>query len=114
MADESMRAVDTFGAAFGRHDLDAALALITDDCVFESTSPAPDGVRYTGREAIRAVWQPIVDDVKAGFEVEETIEAGDRVVQLWRYTWDGGHVRGVDVFRVRDGLIAEKLSDVKG
>jgi SnoaL-like domain len=59
-------------------------------------------------------WQPIVEDVNARFDVEETIEAGDRVVQLWRYTWNGGHVRGVDVFRVRDGLIAEKLSYVKG
>ena len=25
-----------------------------------------------------------------------------------------GHIRGVDVFRVRDGLILEKLSYVKG
>ncbi len=25
-----------------------------------------------------------------------------------------GHVRGVDVFRVRDGKVAEKLSYVKG
>jgi ketosteroid isomerase-like protein len=112
--DELRRAVDTFGAAFGGHDLDAALALITDDCVFESTSPAPDGVRYVGREAIRAAWRPIVEDVRARFEVEQTIAAGDRVVQLWRYIWDGGHVRGVDVFRVRGGLIAEKLSYVKG
>jgi len=34
------------------------------------------------------------------------------------YSWvkDGtrGHVRGVDVFRVRAGLVAEKLSYVKG
>jgi hypothetical protein len=26
----------------------------------------------------------------------------------------GGHVRGVDVFRVRGGKVAEKLSYVKG
>ena len=112
--DELVRVVDTFGAAFAGHDLDAALALITEDCVFESTGPAPDGARYVGRDAIRAVWRPIVDDVRARFDVEQTIVAGDRVVQLWRYTSDGGHVRGVDVFRVRDGLIAEKLSYVKG
>ena len=35
-------------------------------------------------------------------------------MQRWRYEWDGGHVRGVDVFRVRDGKVAEKLSYVKG
>jgi hypothetical protein len=35
-------------------------------------------------------------------------------VQRWRYTWEGGHVRGVDLFSVRDGRIAEKRSYVKG
>jgi hypothetical protein len=41
----------------------------------------------------------------------------DRCVVRWIYHWirDGepGHVRGVDVFRLRDGPIAEKLSTVK-
>jgi uncharacterized protein (TIGR02246 family) len=31
--------VDTFNAAWGDHDLDAALALITDDCLFDATGP---------------------------------------------------------------------------
>lgn len=35
---------------------DAALALVTGDIVFESTSPAPDGTRYEGAEAVRQVW----------------------------------------------------------
>ncbi len=52
--------------------------------------------------------------VAARFDTEDTFGAGDRVVQLWRYTWEGGHVRGVDVFRVRDAKVAEKLSYVKG
>ena len=48
-------------------------------------------------------------------EVEDRYDAGDgRVVQRWRYSWDGGHVRGVDLFLVRDGRIAEKRSYVKG
>jgi hypothetical protein len=38
----------------------------------------------------------------------------DRVVQRWRYAWFDGHIRGVDVFRIRDGLVCEKLSYVKG
>ena len=43
----------------------------------------------------------------------------DRCVIRWRYDWTNadsgrGHVRGVDVFRVRDGKVAEKLSYVKG
>jgi hypothetical protein len=39
---------------------------------------------------------------------------GDRVLTRWRYDWGDGHVRGVDVIRVRDGKVAEKLSYVKG
>ena len=61
-----------------------------------------------------SAWQPIFDDGNTRFEPEEIFGAGDRVVQRWLYTWDGGHVRGVDVFRIRDGKIAEKLSYVKG
>ena len=51
---------------------------------------------------------------RAVFEAEEAFPAGDRVVQLWRYEWDGGHIRGIDVFRVRDDKVSEKLSYVKG
>jgi ketosteroid isomerase-like protein len=106
--------VEKFGAAWAAHDLDATLALVTDDCVFDATGPAPDGIRYVGRDAIRDAWQPIFDDVSAVFAAEQTFAAGDRVVQLWRYDFDGGHIRGIDVFTVRDGNVAEKLSYVKG
>ena len=46
-------------------------------------------------------------------------EAGDRCVVRWVFRWreaDGqpGHVRGVHLFRVRDGKVAEKLVYVKG
>ncbi len=109
-----LEVVEAFGAAWAAHDLDAALNFITDDCVFDATGPAPDGTRHVGPEAIRAAWREIFDDETARFEVEETIAAGDRVVQLWRYDWDGGHVRGVDVFKVRRDRVAEKLSYVKG
>ena len=111
---EPVEVVEAFGAAWADHDLDAALGLVTEDCVFDATGPAPDGMRHVGRAAIRQAWEPIFSDASSRFEPEETFAAGDRVVQLWRYTWDGGHVRGVDVFRVRDGKVAEKLSYVKG
>ncbi len=106
--------VEQFGAAWGDHDLDACLAMVTDDCVFDATGPPPDGTRCEGKEAIRVAWQPIFDDRASNFEAEETFAAGDRVVQRWRYSWADGHIRGVDVFRVRDGLVAEKFSYVKG
>jgi ketosteroid isomerase-like protein len=111
---DALGVVDAFGAAWADHDLDAALNLITADCVFDNTDPAPDGTKFVGCDAIRHAWQPIFDDPNARFEAEETFAAGDRVVQLWCYSWDGGHVRGVDVFRVREDKVAEKLSYVKG
>ena len=109
-----MAVVERFNAAWGAHDLEATLALVTDDCVFDSTGPAPDGQRHEGRDAVRAAWKPIFDDADSVFETEEAFVTGDRVVARWRYSWGDGHVRGVDLFRIRDGLVAEKLSYVKG
>jgi hypothetical protein len=64
---------------------------------------------------VRAAWTSFfAESADATFETEDQLVSGDRAVVLWCYTWDGGHVRGVDVFRVRDGLVAEKLSYVKG
>jgi ketosteroid isomerase-like protein len=111
---DAVSVVEAFGAAWAAHDLDAALDLITDDCVFDATGPAPDGVRHVGRDAVRGAWRDIFADATSRFEPEDTFGLGDRVVQRWRYSWDGGHVRGVDVFVVRDGRVAEKLSYVKG
>ena len=111
---EPIQVVDAFGAAWAAHDLDVAIEMITDDCVFDATDPAPDGTRHVGRDAIRKAWKPIFDDATARFDAEETFAADDRVVQRWCYTWDGGHVRGVDIFRVREDKVAEKLSYVKG
>jgi uncharacterized protein (TIGR02246 family) len=105
--------VAAFQRAWDAHDLEAALALVTDDCVFDATTP-PDGRRHAGKAALRAAWAPIFADAASRFAVEERFAAGDRVVQRWRYDWGGGHVRGVDLFRVRDGLVAEKLSYAKG
>ena len=106
--------VEQFNRAWNEHDLDAALALVADDCVFDSTAPAPDGERFQGKAAIRAAWQPVFDNPRSHLEFEEVFAMGERVVQRWRYTWGGGHVRGVDLLRFRDGKLVEKLSYVKG
>ncbi len=113
-------ALSAFSAAFGAGDVDAIMALMTDDVVFESTGPAPDGERVEGADAVRAVWVGLFGQTRdAAFAEEETFAAGDRGVLRWRFTWTGadgtpGHVRGVDVLTFRDGLVAEKLSYVKG
>jgi ketosteroid isomerase-like protein len=107
--------IDRFAAAFGAGDVDAIMALMTDDCVFESTGPAPDGARYEGAEAVRAVWEHLFADTDdPRFTSEETAVCGDRGIVRWRFSWTGGHVRGVDILTIRDGKVAEKLSYVKG
>jgi ketosteroid isomerase-like protein len=107
-------AVERFAAAFDAKDLDAIMAAMTPDCVFEDTGP-PDGQRHVGQHAVRVAWEKLfAASPDAAFQTEDVIDAEDRVIVRWRYDWDGGHVRGVDLFTVRDGLVAEKISYVKG
>lgn len=109
-----------FSAAFGSGDVDAIMSLMTDDCAFEATGPAPDGVRVEGAADVRAVWVDLFGNTpSAKFSEEESFVSGDRAVLRWRFDWtdeDGspGHVRGVDVMRMRDGKVSEKFSYVKG
>ena len=109
-----------FSAAFGSGDVDTIMSLMTDDCAFEATGPAPDGVRHEGTEAVRAVWDELFGNTPgAAFTEEESFVCGDRGVLRWRFDWAGddgtpGHVRGADVLRFRDGKVCEKLSYVKG
>ena len=115
-AEETLALLDRFTAALNAHDLNALMTLVTDDIVFESTSPAPDGARYEGREAVAKVWgEMIASTPKAHFTIEEQfcLDA-DRAVVRWRYDWGDGHVRGVDIDRVRDGKLCESLAYVKG
>ena len=106
--------------AFARHDVDGVMRAMTEDCVFENTLPPPDGERHVGQAAVRRFWERFFRETpSAAFETEEMFAAGARCVVKWRYRWrnaDGsaGHVRGVDLLRVRDGKVAEKLSYVKG
>ena len=111
--------IERFNEAFNRHDVDAIMALMTEECVFENT-PAPDGERYAGQAVVRAFWEQFFTaSPHAHFTTEDLFAAGDRCTVRWLYRWRDeagieGHVRGVDLFRVRDGKVAEKLSYVKG
>lgn len=117
---DTAAALSAFSAAFGSGDVEAIMSLMTPDCVFESTGPAPDGLRREGADDVRSVWVELFGLTRdAAFTEEESFAAGDRGVLRWLFTWteeDGrqGHVRGVDVLTFRDGLVAEKLSYVKG
>lgn len=113
--DATREAVERFNDAFNAQDVDAVMALMTQDTVFESTGPAPDGGRFEGAASVRRAWEDFfAANPGARFETEEVFTGGDRAVVRWRYDWGAGHVRGVDIMRVREGKVSEKLSYVKG
>jgi ketosteroid isomerase-like protein len=111
--------IDNFNDAFNRHDVDTLAALLTDDTVFENTSPAPDGRRIEGKAAVVEFWRAwFAHNADARFDAEEIIVGGSRATVLWVYrkmrSGQPWHLRGVDVFTVRDGKVAAKCAYVKG
>jgi uncharacterized protein (TIGR02246 family) len=117
---ELIQTIVRFNDALNAHDVEAMMSLMTPDCVFDNTYPPPDGTRYEGAAAIRAFWQDFFrESPRARIEIEEILALGTRCIMRWIYHWvdpsgSAGHVRGVDLYRLEDGLIAEKLSYVKG
>ena len=118
--ESSTRLILAFNEAFNRHDVPEMMSMMHEDCVFENTDPAPDGTRFAGKQAVTQFWQDFFrESPRAHIDIEEIFGFSDRCVMRWKYTWldatgNQGHVRGVDIFRVKDGLISEKLSYVKG
>jgi SnoaL-like domain len=106
-----------YNDVFQRHDPSELGAPVAEDCIIENTVPAPDGARYVGRDACVALWSGIATAPGTRFDIEETFVAGDRATIRWRYWWGHGEersVRGVNLMRVRDGLIVEAMGYVKG
>jgi ketosteroid isomerase-like protein len=111
--------VNRFNEATNRRDIDAMMACMGDDVVFESTS-SPDGERFEGADAVRRAWEALFREApRARFEGEEIVVAGERCTVRWTYVFDvdapdSGHVRGIDLLRVANGKIVEKFAYVKG
>jgi len=79
----------------------------------------PDGRRIEGKTTVVEFWRTwFTRSADAIFETEDVIECGDRAVVRWVYrklrNGHAGHLRGVDVFTVRDGQVAAKPYYVKG
>ena len=118
--ESGVRTVIEFNEAFNRHDVAGMMNLMTEDCAFENTDPAPDGTRYSGKESVTKFWADFFrESPQAHIEIEEVFGLGLRCIMRWKYSWvdtsdKKGHVRGVDIFQFKNGLIFEKLSYVKG
>ncbi len=120
VTDPVVQLILQFNAALNAQNVDAMMRFMSADCVFENTDPPPDGRRYAGQPAIRAFWENFFSTSREPrIEVEEIFAMGERCIMRWTYRWvdaqgEPGRVRGVDIYRVGDGQIVEKLSYVKG
>lgn len=104
--------MDRFNRAFVEHDRDLLADLIAEDCEMETVQPAPTGNRVIGRQACLDWWGAHAADLTSRFEPQEVVIAGERAVIRWHYHYGPGPsdwVSGVNVMRVRDGLITEAL-----
>ncbi len=113
----ALELLDDFAAAFNRHDLDALMAMMTEDCVFETAAgPEACGTRYRGRAAVRAAFAQIfAASPDARWRDARHFASGDRGLSEWTFTAtrpDGKRVEvnGCDVFTLRAGRIAVKSS----
>ena len=109
--------LDRFADAWNRHDLDALMAMMTDDCVFEaSAGPHVDGQRSEGKPAVRAAYAAVFETFHdAHWAHPRHFIAGNRGVSEWTFTGtqkDGRRVEvnGCDLFTFNDGRIAIKNS----
>jgi steroid delta-isomerase-like uncharacterized protein len=116
-AAELYRLLDVFADAWNRHDLDALMSMMTDDCVFEaSAGPEIAGRRSEGKPAVRAAYAAVFETFPdAHWAGARHFVAGNRGVSEWTFTGtrkDGGRVEvtGCDLFTFRDGKIAVKNS----
>jgi ketosteroid isomerase-like protein len=113
---QTLQIMQRFNQAFVQHDASLLDGLIAEDCVMESVEPAPDGTRYVGRKACLEFWQKLANNRDGAFAEEEIVAVGEHAIIRWRYRFGPGlskSVRGVNVMRVRDGLIVEALGYVK-
>jgi steroid delta-isomerase-like uncharacterized protein len=114
---ELLALLDRFAAAWNRHDLDALMSMMTDDCVFQaSAGPDVDGERSEGRQAVRAAYAAVFAAFPdAQWSNARHFIAGNRGVSEWTFsgtptTGRRVEVDGCDLFTVRDGKIAVKNS----
>jgi hypothetical protein len=113
---QTLQILQRFNQAFIEHNASLLDDLIGEDCVMESVEPAPDGTRYVGRSACLEFWQKLASNRDGAFTPEDIVAIDEHGFIRWRYRFGPGlsqSVRGVNVMRVRDGLIVEALGYVK-
>ena len=109
--------VDRFFAAWARHDLDAAMACVAEDAIYDEFN----GTLWRGKAAVREGFLPnfrgdygdIQFQIEDLFIDEQQQEALARWLCVFRWKGTQRAWRGLDILRLRDGLIVEKLTYAK-
>ena len=109
--------LEAFADAWNRHDADALMSFMTEDCVFESSGGEDArGTRYEGAKAVRKgfakAWADFPD---ARWSDARHFVQGNRGVSEWIFSGTNSEgkrseVAGCDIFTFRDGKILVKNS----
>lgn len=109
--------VKRFMAPWNAHDVEGAMVLMTDDCVWEITrGPEPHGARFEGAEAVRGAIANLFEAMPdIAYELVQSSFGPDLVVlelSVIGTQADGRTARfdACDVMTVRDGKVAAKRS----
>jgi steroid delta-isomerase-like uncharacterized protein len=112
-----LQLLDRFAEAWNRHDVDALMSMMADDCVFEaSAGPQVDGQRSEGVQAVRAAYAAVFEAFPdARWANARHFVVGNRGVSEWTFSGTQGdgkrvEVNGCDLFTFHDGRIAIKNS----
>lgn len=118
--ESGIRVVIDLVKALNAHDADAVKSCLSDDCVFEDASPAPDGTRYQGIAAVVEHFRRrFAESPHLAWDVEELTGAGARCTLRWKYAKDHQTApslgrRGVILFEIRQNRVCSMSSYVKG
>ncbi len=109
--------VDRFMDAWARHDLEAAMACMAEDCRYDEFNSTVWEGKAAVREGFLPQFRGDYGDIQF-LEEDRFIDAeGGRMLVRWacRFPWKGSvrRWRGLDILHVRGGLITEKLTYAK-
>jgi ketosteroid isomerase-like protein len=107
--------LEDFSAAWNKHDIDALMSFMTEDCIFETAAGSHVyGNRFTGHEQVRKAFE----SAWTQFPDAQWLDAshfvfGDNGVSEWRFCGTDlkgvkFEANGVDLFTFRDGKIFKK------
>jgi len=112
---DNVEVVKQVYAAFGRRELDAALALFAPEVQIDQSPEVPWGDHYVGLEGAREFFARLTRTLDSTLALERFVDAGEHVVALGR-TQGAERARGrrydvpiAHVWQVRDGRVVRVL-----